>query len=479
MQDLSRKPAKALERAEIGAVLDNVPLLGKHLQPVIEESLRECGKAGYRKGTILTPLFSVFVVLGLALRRDLSYPRVIDWLVSGLRWLNCELPAKVVQEGALSHARKRLGIEVFRRIFEKQTAPGGTRERDFHGLTSVAFDGTVMSLADTVSNRERFGRPKSGRGTGGYPQLRAMALLELARGQVTDIAYGPYQGKGHGERSLMKGMLERLTEPSILLLLDAGLYSFETLYGSGQRGQQLLAKLSAGAKPKRLPGKGLADGSYLAVMRNKIEVPGANDQGKRKRYRHVEITVRIVVYQIPGFRPARLITTLLDPQISAKELVLHYHRRWDIEIAFDEIKTHQCATLRGQAPTILRSKTADLVEQELYAVLIAYNLVRELIHQAAVVHHKQPRQLSFLDALQELIDALPHMSIARPAHAERQYHYLISLIAECEIDRPQRPRINPRVVKVKMSKFKRKRATDKSSYRDIENELQILISTAA
>ncbi len=149
------------------------------------------------------------------------------------------------------------------------------------------------------------------------------------------------------------------------------------------------------------------------------------------------------------------------------------------QIAFDEIKTHQCATLRGQAPTVLRSKTADLVEQELYAVLIAYNLVRELIHQAALVHHKRPRQLSFLDALQELIDALPHMSIARPAHAERQYHYLIFLIAECEIDRPQRPRINPRVVKVKMSKFKRKRPIHKSSYRDIENELQILTPTAA
>ena len=71
------------------------------------------------------------------------------------------------------------------------------------------------------------------------------------------------------------------------------------------------------------------------------------------------------------------------------------------------------------------------------------------------------------------------MSIARPAHAQRQHHYLISLIAQCEIDRPQRPRINPCVVKVKMSKFKRKRATDQSSYRDIENELQILMPKAA
>jgi IS4 transposase len=73
-------------------------------------------------------------------------------------------------------------------------------------------------------------------------------------------------------------------------------------------------------------------------------------QGQRKRYTILEVVVRIVEYQIPGFRPARLLTTLLDPQISAKELLLHYHKRWDIEIAFDEIKTHQCATLWGQGP---------------------------------------------------------------------------------------------------------------------------------
>ena len=119
-------------------------------------------------------------------------------------------------------------------------------------------------------------------------------------------------------------------------------------------------------KPKRYSGNGLSDGSYLATV------------GKKG----VDTTVRIIQYQIPGFRPARLLTTILDPAISARELVIHYHRRWDIEIAYDEIKTHQCATLRGRAPTIFRSKKPELVEQELYAVLIVYNLVRNLIHQA-------------------------------------------------------------------------------------------------
>ena len=225
----------------------------------------------------------------------------------------------------------------------------------------------------------------------------------------------------------------------------------------------MLAKLSASVKPKRCPGNGLSDGSYLATV------------GKKG----VDITVRIIQYQIPGFRPARLLTTILDPAISARELVIHYHRRWDIEIAYDEIKTHQCATLRGRAPTIFRSKKPELVEQELYAVLIVYNLVRNLINQAVAEQHQKVRRISFLDSLQCIIDAIPHMNIAEPTQAESQLQYLRSLIAECVIDRPHRHRINPRVVKVKMSKFKRKRKIHKSSHRDLESELQILRLEAA
>ena len=78
-----------------------------------------------------------------------------------------------MEDGALSHARKRLGIEVFRRIFEKMVAYQAALPKDFYGLTSVAFDGTGATMPDTPSNRERFGRPHGGRGAGGYPQLRA------------------------------------------------------------------------------------------------------------------------------------------------------------------------------------------------------------------------------------------------------------------------------------------------------------------
>jgi len=228
MRRIFRRNSKFPNRHEIASVVD-IPLLSKSLKPVIEEALRDCGKARCRKGTILTPTFVVLAVLGLAIRRDLSYPAVLNWLVSGLRWLTCHLPHKLVAEGALSHARSRLGAEVFRRIFHNMVASQVTLPKDFHGLTSVAFDGTSATMADTKENTQRFGTPKGGRGKGGYPQLRAMALLILPLRLVADIAYAPYQGKGTGERSLMSQIIERIPYDRLLHLVDAGLYSFELL----------------------------------------------------------------------------------------------------------------------------------------------------------------------------------------------------------------------------------------------------------
>ncbi len=140
MKRIFRRDSKTRDRHEIASLVD-IPLLSKSLKSVIEESLQEFGKARYRKGTILTPTFLVLAVLGLAIRRDLSYPAVLNWLVCGLRWVTCILPRKLVAEGTLSHARIRLGYEVFHRIFQKMVAHHKTLPKDSHGLTSVAFDG--------------------------------------------------------------------------------------------------------------------------------------------------------------------------------------------------------------------------------------------------------------------------------------------------------------------------------------------------
>jgi hypothetical protein len=136
MKRIFRRDGKATDRHEIASRVD-IPLLSKPLKSVIEESLRKCGKERYRKGTILTPTFVVLAVLGLAIRRDLSYPAVLNWLVCGLRWLTCRWPHRVVAEGTLSHARIRLGREVFRRIFQKWWHITRSSQRIFMGLPAL------------------------------------------------------------------------------------------------------------------------------------------------------------------------------------------------------------------------------------------------------------------------------------------------------------------------------------------------------
>ncbi len=464
--------AEAME--QVGPTFKLAPF-AEILAPLIEEVVEERGLTKFRKGTILFPKLLLWLILALTIRRDLSYHKVFNWMVSGCRWLDGILPPlnKIVSDGTISHARVRLGFEVLQLLFVKLVASLKKIEPDFHGYVSVAFDGTTGTMPDSEANQKEFAKPQSGRKQAAFPQLRLVSLLAVSVRLVLDVAYGSYAGKGSGERTLMAQILERLKREALLFLLDAGLYDLKILWGIDDKKQKFLVKVPRTVKLKRL--KNLPDGSYLAQLNGKIIDPNnPKTENGRNRWKKVSMIVRIIDYAIPGFRPAQLMTNILTPDITARKLVVHYHQRWDIEIAYDEIKTHQCATLSGQSPTTFRSKRPDLVAQELYAMLIMYNLVRLLIVQAAEAHGKDPRFISFLDALQHIIDAAPLMTVSNAEQRLKQFDYLLALIANSHIDRPRRHRVNPRVVKVTSSKFKRKRQEHKSEQRHLEKDLKII-----
>lgn len=378
----------------------------------------------------------------------------------------------------MTHARVRVGLTIFQVIFIKVIDNFKNLNPDFHEWITVIFDGTTGTMPDSKSNCEKFGKSKSGRGESAYPRLRMLTLLAASARLILDVAYGKSQGKGSGERTLMTEILNKINRKNLLFLLDAGLDSFLTIWTIQLKECVFLIKVSKNLKLSVLPGGRLPDGTYLAEIKGRIS-DRENSNEQQKKWRKETLIVRVIEYQIPGFRSCRLITSVLDSKISAKDLVMHYHRRWDIEISFDEIKTHQCATLKGQMPTIFRSKKAELVEQELYGMLIAYNLLRDLMYRAANKYDKDPLLLSFLDSLQLVIDAIRFISYANPALKELQSEYLLFLISESEIDRPRRNRVNPRVVKIKMSKFKRKNSTHKSESRDLKKDLEIIPPNAA
>jgi hypothetical protein len=453
---------------QIGATFSLVPF-DAVMQPLIDETLVEQGKNHWRRGTLLIPGLLIWLVLVLTLRRDLNYDQALNWMVSGFRWLADVLPAqaKLVSDGAISHARVKLGTEVFRVLWNKLVATFQPLPADFHELTSVIFDGSTGTMPDTTANRGTFGKPSARTGTAAFPQVRLMGLLALAQRRLVDIAFAPYTGKGTGERALMRTILARVACTGLLFLMDAGLYAFDVLWSITLKDGKVMLKMPAHVKFKRT--------QRLAELTGKLSDPTVppSPQGRR-RWQTATLTVRVIRIEIPGFRPFWLMTTLLDPTITAREIALHYHRRWDIEIAYDEIKTHQCVTLRGQAPTTFRSKLPDLVQQELYALAITYNLVRTLVSQAAAEHGQDPTTISFLDALQHILDAAPILTAAAPERRERKRQYLLALLADCQIDRPRRPRLNPRVVKVKMSKWGRKTADHHSEGRDLAQQLKII-----
>jgi hypothetical protein len=434
---------------------------GDLLRPLIQEALREAGKDHFRKGTILIPVFLVWVVFALTIHRDLNTHAVIEWMVSATRWIDLNLAASLLSEGALSHARVALGFEVFECIFKKLSATVELSP-DFHGLVTAIFDGTTMSLPDTEKNQAEFGKPSSRTGEAGYPQLRMVSLLVGATHVMLDLAFAACRGKGTGEHSLMKQILERTTRRGLLFLFDAGFYSFALAWTIQQRDEHFLMKVSQNLNLVPIIGGVLGDGSYLARITGKID-------GRMQ-----EMTVRVIECRLRGFRPFRLITNLRDEKITAREIVKHYHQRWEIEIAFDEIKTHQCARLRGQIPTIFRSKRPDLVKQELYALMITYTTMRLLMQRAAERAGKKPVEISFLDTLQAIIDAVPLFNWKEHPHPEQAMDYLLSVIAAYEIECARRPRINPRVVKVKMSKFARKNKTHRGEVRDFDKDLLII-----
>ena len=185
------------------------------------------------------------------------------------------------------------------------------------------------------------------------------------------------------------------------------------------------------------------------------------------------LMVRVISYKIRGFRAKRLITTILESQITALELATHYHQRWDIETTFHELKVRQCAVLNGHPATTFRSKIPELVMQELYAQLIVYNAIRDMMCEAATLHNKDPRKLSFSNTLAFIIESFQYFQMNNNLNKSETMNYLLHLISESQIERHRRGRVNPRVIKVKSSKFERKNDFHKSEPRNLQEDLNI------
>lgn len=369
-------------------------------RPLIEDTLKRHGKSGQRQ-RLLPGALVVYFVMAMALWREVALEEVLRVVCEGINWLG-GVGDKIVCAGksAISQARSRLGYEVMEclagqvlRPIAALDAPGAW----YQGLRVMAVDGTCLDVADEKVNSAYFGYPSASRGETAFPQMRVLSLIECGTHVVTAAEMGPYK---RSEQEMAAAMFPVALKADMLLLADRNFYGFNLWQKAADTGCQLLWRVKSSLKlpvEQRLP-----DGSYLSTVYDSKDRRRADGQ-----------QVRVIEYMLADSEGAearvyRLLSNILNPELApAIELAALYHERWEAENVFGEIKNQ----LYGYK-TILRSKTPDLVRQEMWGLLLTHFAVRQMMSQAAMKHGLDPDRLSFINAVRVLKRKLPQaMSI--------------------------------------------------------------------
>lgn len=339
----------------------------------------------------------VYYVMALSLYPESSYEAVFSAVAQGLAWEAGAPPPTEVSKVAISLLRSRIGAQPLADLVQRCCVPladpGVHPSAFYRGLRLVAIDGSTFELPDAPDNEQAFGRPGGRQGRAGYPQARCVVLAECATHAVLAANIGEYRS---GEWALCAPLLHTL-KPGMLCMADRGFNGFEHWEQAKATGADLLWRCAVN---RDLPVEhALADGSYLSTIRpTGVGVAEAKARA---------ITVRVIDYRLPNLPDGqphyRLLCTLLDADAApAMELAQLYHRRWEMEAIYDELKTH----LR-QARRVLRSKTAELVRQEFYGWVLMHYTVRWLLHQGAARHRIAHEDLSFTGHVQLLRQEQP------------------------------------------------------------------------
>jgi hypothetical protein len=410
----------------------------------VEAAVAVCG-ARERRVRKLPAAATVLVCIAMNVYAAACLGEVVARLVSGLRWLWPHPDAWRVSPGAVCHARARLGARPLVALFKAVCRPLATRATPgaFLGRWRLmALDGTKWDVPDTPANARAFGRPAAGRGASAWPQVQVVALTECGTHAVCDAGAWRHDASEHAAAR----RLLRSVGPSMLLTWDRGLHSFDLVTATRARGAHLLGRVSARVQPEVV--RTLPDGTQLVRLR-------PSDWRRRRTGQHV--LVRLLTYTLDDLaRPGhgevhRLVTSLLNPRAApAVALVEAYHARWEEELAFDELETHQ------RPPRPLRSRTPVGVLQEVYGLLLAHYVVRAVMAAAASTATPAPlppTRLSFLTTLRLIRSAIPELQRTAPADHPRLYRQLLADLVRCPLP-PRRNRSYPRVVKQKMSNFR-------------------------
>ena len=411
------------------------------LEPAwIEEALAATGTASVRKRKFPAEQ-AIWLVLGMALYADRSIKAVLDHLGLVLKG------NKDIAPSALSKARYRLGDRpvkwLFERVAEAWSATRGLGQ--YRDLAVYGVDGTHLRVADSDENFEHFGKPggRSGSGDAGYPQLRLVALMNLSNRLLAAARVGPFSTS---ENDLVKDLWQEIPDKS-LVIADRGFLSYMSLLElvADRKNRHFLFRLKSDTRFEVI--EELADGSVRAVLeppkyllKKEPDLPGP-------------LFIRVISYQHEGGEPSRLATSLEDAEAyPSPELLELYHDRWELEVAFDEIKTHML-----DRKECLRSKKPEGVYQEVWAQLLVYNLVRREMLLTAEAEELPPARISFRASLLWIRDFWTTAWMISPGNVPKSLAVLRGTLRDLILPERRSERRYPRHVKIKMSNYPRNR----------------------
>lgn len=378
-----------------------VGVLTKVFPPGLVDEVVAAAGVGERRVRMLPARLVVYYNLAMIVFFQSSYGQVWTKLVGGLEWARSFRMRVAVgmspSPAAISKARSRLGWAVMADLLERVAGPLAGQGEGWAfvaGLRLVAFDGLTLDVPDTPENAGEFGRPGGGSGAGAFPQVRVVALAECGSRAVMGARCA---GVGTGEQALTAA-LQRLLCQGMLVVADRNFLSHAALAQVLATGAHVLWRAKADTD---LPVLGvLGDGTYLS----RIADPDASRRLRRRGHTGADIPgigVRVVQYSVTTDADTDvselfcLVTDILDPQqLTGPQAADAYHQRWQIETAFAELETG----IRGGAASVLRSKSPDMIRQEIYALLCTYQAIRTLIYHAAATEGLDPDRISFTRA---------------------------------------------------------------------------------
>jgi len=427
-------------------------------QELIEGALADAGVRDARRRKLPTAL-TVWIVILLCLFRNRSYRDLIQMLDTASAWRGLWKDVGSPTSSALSRARDRVGVAAMQRVYERSAAKWieESEGEDFHGYRLTAIDGTCAKVPDTLKNDAFFGRPGSSRGRAAYPQLRLVDLMDVGTRLHRAVRVGPYRA---AEIALARELIQDIPA-GLLILLDRNFMSYDLLWDITQKRSHFIVRAKKNSKARVI--RQLAPGDALV----EINVPrhwrkDRPDMPRKIRVREIRYTPEA------GKEEIRLFTSLTDASsIPGLEIATCYHERWSVETGFEEVKGRLGAVTTITRPVLLRSKTPERVLQEVWAHLIAHNVLRRTMVCAAsstpedesskTSEGPAPSRLSFTSTIHQFRDGIRDMILLPIHRLIDRYRQLLRDIARAVV--PTRPgRQFPRAVKIAMSGYPLKRS---------------------